>query len=661
MMPHDSSSPAPQISETPTASQAPRTSRGGMAFLGIALAVIVLGGGFLTMRAALETHTTPVDGAEESVPPDGEYPADYRQWSKPLFAIVLTGQMHGYIDPCGCSYPQQGGLSRRYNFVQSLKSKKWDVVGIDLGELPQIVGGSQAHAIREQNLLKYELSAKALQVMGYKAMGIGRHEILMPLGDALTHIWDQKSIYPRPLLLTLSEAAPGKRYFEHLNARQYEIFEIAGRKVGVINMMGPELRVELKGREDFLSNVDELPKALQAFADAGVEFGVILHHENPKSKFDKGTIQHLKDVDSERERQAKLCAEFCKAARERNPKIPPIQLMMTLTEDAEPPTFMKDLGDGLPGVVEIGHKGKYVGLVGVYQNKGQFRLQYQKVMMSPEWETAKGNEKDNRVTQLMERYNQVLKEQNMLDKAVRSPHPNQTAPNAQGLTATFVGSGKCLSCHKEAAKVWKASRHKIGTDTLEELKHPSGRQYDPECIRCHVTGFAHPGGYNDPIANLAQWKPGKKAPVAAEVLEAHNLRLRGIGCESCHGPGSEHIKIVEDRDPTPAERLAINPYRPTDAERQLEGIAKKTPAQQAQFDQLFRTRMEHLNRFCIQCHDSENDVHWNDKGVVAKWIDGGIIHRTTAPKNNDGAKAPPALKGGEPPPIVIEVVDEKKK
>ena len=35
-----------------------------------------------------------------------------------------------------------------------------------------------------------------------------------------------------------------------------------------------------------------------------------------------------------------------------------------------------------------------------------------------------------RITQLMERYNVVLKERNMLDKVVRSPHANQIEPNA---------------------------------------------------------------------------------------------------------------------------------------------------------------------------------------------------------------------------------------
>ena len=30
-------------------------------------------------------------------------------------ALLLSGESHGYLQPCGCSEPQKGGLARRYN------------------------------------------------------------------------------------------------------------------------------------------------------------------------------------------------------------------------------------------------------------------------------------------------------------------------------------------------------------------------------------------------------------------------------------------------------------------------------------------------------------------------------------------------------------------
>src|SRR5262249_31338309 len=155
----------------------------------------------------------------------------YEKWEKPVVALIVTGQMHGYVDPCGCSDPQYGGLPRRYNFIQSLKAKEWDVVGIDLGDLPATKG------IHEQNLLKYHLTVKALAAMNYKVMGIGRDELLTPLGEALAQIWDKERPFPRPLAMTMAEAAPSGAFHKQLNLRQYEIVEAANVKIGVINMM----------------------------------------------------------------------------------------------------------------------------------------------------------------------------------------------------------------------------------------------------------------------------------------------------------------------------------------------------------------------------------------------------------------------------------------
>ena len=269
------------------------------------------------------------EAAQESQAPDG-----YKNWKKPLVTLVLSGQMHGFNDPCGCSDPQYGGLPRRYNFIQSLKDKKWDVVGIDLGELPQLKG------IHRQNLLKYELSIRALGLMNYRAVGIGRDEILSPLGEILAHVENDKKPYPRPLSASLADTAPKEKYHE-LNVRSYEIIDHTNPKIGVISLMGPDLRKALEPLEKFLPNEKELSKALKAFADAGVEIGIILHHEYPtvNPKIPVG-IQQALAIEKQRREMAQTCAEFCAAERKSNKKIPPIQLMMILTEESEPPTLL---------------------------------------------------------------------------------------------------------------------------------------------------------------------------------------------------------------------------------------------------------------------------------------------------------------------------------
>ena len=163
---------------------------------------------------------------------------------------------------------------------------------------------------------------------------------------------------------------------------------------------------------------------------------------------------------------------------------------------------------------------------------------------------------------------------------------------------------------------------------------------------CHTVGFKHPGGYHDPV-NAALW-PKNPAPVDATRLKKHNEKLRGVGCESCHGPCSEHEKNPNNANLYPL----INPFRPTPAERQLQA-ALDQGNNKVLFNQLFNTRMLALEQFCTKCHDHENDVHWGKPGtdVIDKWIRKNIVHRTPTPNNNGGnpANGPPLNNNPNPP------------
>ncbi len=83
-------------------------------------------------------------------------------------------------------------------------------------------------------------------------------------------------------------------------------------------------------------------------------------------------------------------------------------------------------------------------------------------------------------------------------------------------TATYLGTASCASCHTAAAATWTGTRHATSVQTLEQAE----RAFDPGCLRCHVTGLGHPGGW-----------ASHSGPVP----------LGSVSCEACHGPGSDHI------------------------------------------------------------------------------------------------------------------------
>jgi peroxiredoxin len=86
--------------------------------------------------------------------------------------------------------------------------------------------------------------------------------------------------------------------------------------------------------------------------------------------------------------------------------------------------------------------------------------------------------------------------------------------------ADFVGSAVCATCHASEHATWSTSPHGRALASLEA----KGKAQDGDCLRCHTTGYDKPGGF--PVGGRA----------------ASHAALASVGCESCHGPGGDHVK-----------------------------------------------------------------------------------------------------------------------
>ena len=86
--------------------------------------------------------------------------------------------------------------------------------------------------------------------------------------------------------------------------------------------------------------------------------------------------------------------------------------------------------------------------------------------------------------------------------------------------ASYAGSERCIECHKQAGAVWRNSGHANAFNSLIAREADA----DPSCIGCHTVGFGNPTGY---------------------LRTAGKKQLIDVGCESCHGPGSLHVKQRE--------------------------------------------------------------------------------------------------------------------
>lgn len=86
--------------------------------------------------------------------------------------------------------------------------------------------------------------------------------------------------------------------------------------------------------------------------------------------------------------------------------------------------------------------------------------------------------------------------------------------------SSFVGIEKCTTCHQEERKMWDGTGHALAYETLEK----GHKEFNLDCVSCHVTGYERPGG----------------------STVTHVEDLKDVQCEVCHGPGSRHITSPMD-------------------------------------------------------------------------------------------------------------------
>jgi YVTN family beta-propeller protein len=136
-------------------------------------------------------------------------------------------------------------------------------------------------------------------------------------------------------------------------------------------------------------------------------------------------------------------------------------------------------------------------------------------------------------------------------KAIAHPTPGYGLPGslpqsvpqelAKQARPSYTGTHVCTQCHQSAGRGYQFSRWRLSgharayailaTPQAMKLARDEGFASNPQeesaCLRCHTTG--HGGG---PDAFLSSFS----------VAE-------GVGCEACHGPGSEHVAMNTEVKP----------------------------------------------------------------------------------------------------------------
>lgn len=427
--------------------------------------------------------------AEEKFDPIKENGRFFEDWTKPELTLVFTGEQHGYFEPCGCAGPgrQKGGMSRRHTFLKQLAADGWNPVAIDLGGLSRTTG--------KQAAIKLHTAVDAMRKMGYQAIGLGGDDLRFPADEVLSAtVNDEGALAP---FVSANVVVLGME-------SRYLVIEAAGAKIGVTSVFAGKARDELLESIDPGITVEDPVEALQTVVpqlkEAGCDFRILLSYATPE----------------ETKALAKQFPEFEYVVTAGGPDEPPSDL--TTTE-----------GNGVGAkFVLLGHKGMYAHAIGLY-GKGKFR--YQRVALDSRFADSP------EMHELMVGYQDQLKSLGWEELGV-SAVLHERASGAEDANAKFVGADACGKCHSQAYSVWKGSKHSHATETLTKLDPP--RQFDPECVACHATGW-----------DSEQYLPyvGGFDSIAATP------HLVGNSCENCHGPGSGHVAAEAQRDPKVREQF----------------------------------------------------------------------------------------------------------
>jgi nitrate/TMAO reductase-like tetraheme cytochrome c subunit len=522
---------------------------------------------------------------------------------KPDMVLMITGQSYGFLSPCGCSRPQTGGLERRFNVVQSLKAKGWDVVGVDVGDLAPVPG----KGLTEQAVKKYTFMMHSLQAMGYVATGVGltevQNDLLQLLGKYTLNNGGKNPIVLSGNVLAgverdktdktkVLKSVPREQYFKVPDGRpMIEDVQLVTDKavsLGIVGMAAPSIAasiVEANPTYDFEALATAMPKALKKLNDAKTkpELKVLLL---------QGSL-----------------IEAMQAAKD----YPEFQVIVCTSDggDSEAPLFPKGFPENKPTtqIIQMGHKGKNVGLLGVFKTANGLDLRYQLVPLGEEFLTPEKPvdlAKDNAVLQLLEGYTAEVKKDDLLVKfseKLKAKHQAQVANDTK-----YIGSAACAKCHAAEYAKWKDTKHSHAYEALEKYAtRPSLRQYDPECVVCHTVGFEYKTGF---------------------VSKEKTPELMHNGCENCHGPGSAHAEKPKDKDLLKA--LAPWKLKPEDKLPSLEVLKKiaETPEKDRGKveipNSLQRLAIAIDGQVCRKCHDLDNDPKFDIWTYLPKIYHSGL-------------------------------------
>ena len=249
-------------------------------------------------------------------------------WSRPQALLVITGELNGYIEPCGCTGKenQKGGLSRRQNLLRAVTAAGWPLVSVDLG--------NQVRRFGRQAEVKFQSVADGLREMGYAAVGFGPEDLRLPAEEliaAVAAVGDQGTPF--------ASSNVGLLGLDTGLTPRFQIVEAGGLKIGIASVLGDsEVDTIRNDSLEMIPAAEALGEVSQQLSAAGCDHQVLLSYASP-------------------EESRRLAEAF-----------PQFDVVVTAGGADEPPMIPPQLNSDTGVLVELGHKGMFAVAIGFYDD-----------------------------------------------------------------------------------------------------------------------------------------------------------------------------------------------------------------------------------------------------------------------------------------------------
>jgi Cytochrome c554 and c-prime len=411
----------------------------------------------------------------------------------PRLRLRVSGNLGGYLMPCGCASGQMGGLGRR-TFRNHLDGRNIDLF-LEGGNLIKKAGELEFYKLITA-LTVLDQGDHAYQAIGLAALDLTLDpEELTPLVSAFPFVAsDLLQADGKPWTYEDEDEDPVP-----IPTFREETFPHVAARIASLTMSLPE--GDTARHYKLLSPQDGWARAMQGVADETYRIAMI---------------------HADREVIGKL---------QLSPR--PDLIIAVNQEYVEPPPRAQS-ANGVP-MVHVGVHGRLLlDITLVRGPDGGVLTRYAPVALKGS-RTAKGAMRDKEALAIILGHRETVKEDGMLERLA-----NQRATRNG---ASYVGAKQCAECHDDEDAQCASHAHSRAWKTLVEAeareKWPVTSY--PECVSCHVVGYGEKSGFVSPkktkhLLNVTCENchgPGGKhvaSEDAADIVGKPSVRT----CTACH-------------------------------------------------------------------------------------------------------------------------------